>query len=125
MVYVPDSDIDHLIVEDAGFGDLTTTALGIGSEAGVMRFAARHAMVACATEEACRLLTRVGARVELVTCSGELAEPGTPLLTAHGRPPACMPAGKQRRHWWNGPPASPPAYARSSTLHGPSGTISS
>src|SRR5690242_11490205 len=92
MVYVPDSDIDHLIVEDAGFGDLTTTALGIGSEAGVMRFAARHAMVACATEEACRLLTRLGARVELVTCSGELAEPGTPLLTAHG-PAASLHAG--------------------------------
>jgi molybdenum transport protein len=84
MVYVPDADIDRLIAEDAGFGDLTTTALGIGSEPGVMRFAARHAMVACATEEAARLLARLGARVELITRSGQPAEPGTPLLTATG-----------------------------------------
>jgi molybdenum transport protein len=92
MVYVPDADIDRLIAEDAGFGDLTTAALGIGSEAGVMRFAARHAMVACATEEAGRLLTRLGAQVELVTHSGKVAEPGTPLLTAHG-PAASLHAG--------------------------------
>ena len=92
MVYVPDADIDRLIAEDSGFGDLTTTALGIGSEPGVMRFAARHAMVACATEEAARLLARLGARVELITRSGQAAEPGTPLLTATG-PAATLHAG--------------------------------
>jgi molybdenum transport protein len=42
MVHVPDADIDRLIAEDADFGDLTAAALGIGSEAGVMRFKARH-----------------------------------------------------------------------------------
>ncbi len=84
MVYVPDIDIDRLIAEDAGFGDLTTTALGIETKPGVMRFTARHAMVACATEEAARLLTRLGAQVELFTASGRLAAPGTPLLTATG-----------------------------------------
>jgi molybdenum transport protein len=92
MIYVLDADIDRLIAEDAGFGDLTTTALGIGNEPGVMRFAARHAMVACATEEACRLLTRLGAQVELTTCSGQFAEPGTLLLTAYG-PAAGLHAG--------------------------------
>ena len=45
MVYVPDVDIDRLIQEDAGLGDLTTTALGINGLPGVMRFTARHAMV--------------------------------------------------------------------------------
>jgi molybdenum transport protein len=84
MVYVPDADIDRLIAEDAGFGDLTTTALGISNEPGVMHFAARHAMVVCATEEASRLLARLGAKVELITRSGQSAEPGTPLLTATG-----------------------------------------
>ena len=62
MVYVPEADIDRLVTEDAGFGDLTTTALGIGAMPGVMRFTARHAMVACATEEAARLLARLGVR---------------------------------------------------------------
>ncbi|MFL5252775.1 MAG: ModD protein [Rhodopila sp.] len=84
MVHVPDADIDRLIAEDAGFGDLTTTALGIEDKAGVMRFAVRHAMVACATEEAGRLLTRLGARVELATRSGQSVEPGALLLTAYG-----------------------------------------
>src|SRR5271166_1914857 len=92
MVYVPDADIDRLIAEDAGFGDLTTTALGIGAALGVMRFAARHAMVVCATEEAARLLARLGARVELITRSGPAAEPGTPLLPASG-PAATLHAG--------------------------------
>lgn len=84
MVYVPDADIDRLITEDAGFGDLTTTALGIGSAPGVMRFTARHAMVACATEEAARLLVRLGVSVELHTRSGKAADPGRLLLTASG-----------------------------------------
>jgi len=57
-----------------------------------MRITARHAMVACATEEAGRLLTRLGAQVELVTRSGKVAEPGTSLLTAHG-PAASLHAG--------------------------------
>jgi molybdenum transport protein len=84
MVYVPDADIDRLIQEDAGFGDLTTTALGIGATPGVMRFTARHAMVACATEEASRLLARLGASVDLNASSGQNAAPGRLLLTASG-----------------------------------------
>jgi molybdenum transport protein len=92
MVYVPDADIDRLIAEDAGFGDLTTAALGISNVPGVMRFEARHAMVVCATEEASRLLARLGASVTLITRSGQSAEPGTPLLTATG-PAATLHAG--------------------------------
>ena len=41
-------------------------------------------MVACAHREAARLLDRLGAGVELITRSGQAAEPGTPLLTATG-----------------------------------------
>ncbi|MDR3535326.1 MAG: ModD protein [Acetobacteraceae bacterium] len=92
MVYVPDADIDRLIAEDAGFGDLTTAALGIAAASGVMRFAARHAMVACATEEAARMLARLGARVELIARSGQAVQPGAPLLTAYG-PAATLHAG--------------------------------
>ena len=84
MVYIPDTDIDRLIIEDAGSGDLTTTALGIETQPGVMRFAARYAMVACATEEAARLLVRLGAHVELSATSGRSVDPGAPLLSATG-----------------------------------------
>ena len=84
MVYVPDVDIDRLIQEDAGLGDLTTTALGINGLPGVMRFTARHAMVVCAIEEAARLLAHLGARVETTARSGQSAQPGDPLLVADG-----------------------------------------
>jgi molybdenum transport protein len=75
MVYVPDTDIDRLITDDAGFGDLTTTASGISDVPGVMRFSARHAMVACATEEAARLLARLGAAWNCLPAAAKLLNP--------------------------------------------------
>lgn len=84
LVLVPEADIDRLIAEDVGFGDLTTTALGIGDAAAVIRFAARHPLVACATEEAVRIFVRLGAQARLFAPSGTVAEPGTRLLEATG-----------------------------------------
>ncbi|CAH2598767.1 putative pyrophosphorylase ModD [Rhodovastum atsumiense] len=84
LVPVPEADIDRLIAEDVGFGDLTTTALGIGDVPAVIRFTARHPLVACATEEASRILTRLGASVRLLVRSGRAVDPGTLLLEAHG-----------------------------------------
>lgn len=84
MVYIPDGDIDRLIMEDAGFGDLTTSALGLSGTPAEMRFASRHDMIVAGIEEAGRLLVRLGARVELKVASGSTAPSGTPLLVARG-----------------------------------------
>jgi molybdenum transport protein len=84
LVPVPEADIDRLIAEDAGFGDLTTTALGIGDTQAAIRFTARHPLVACATEEAARVLVRLGAEARVLVPSGGVAEPGTLLLEATG-----------------------------------------
>jgi len=84
MIFVPDSDLDRLLAEDTGLGDLTTSALCIGKKRGTMRFAARHRMVVCGTEEAARILAKLGLAVALHADSGRCAEPGTPLLTAEG-----------------------------------------
>jgi molybdenum transport protein len=92
LVPVPEADIDRLIAEDAGFGDLTTAALGIGHAAATIRFTARHPLVACATEEAARVLARLGAQARVLAPSGTLAEPGRPLLEANG-PAAALHAG--------------------------------
>lgn len=92
LVPVPDADLDRLIAEDVGFGDLTTAALGIGAAAATIRFTARHPLVACATEEAARLFTRLGASAQVLAPSGSLAEPGTLLLEATG-PAAVLHAG--------------------------------
>ncbi len=64
-VRVPEAYIDRLIAEDVGFGDLTTTALGIGDAAAAIRFTARHPVIACATEAAARVFRRFGAQPRL------------------------------------------------------------
>ncbi len=84
MLLIPDSELDRLLGEDAGYGDLTTRALGIGSIPGVMRFSARGPMVVSAIEEAARLLRRLDLDVCLYTSSGSCVEAGTPLLQAAG-----------------------------------------
>lgn len=92
LVPIPDADIDRLIAEDVGFGDLTTTALGIGAVPATIHFAARDPLVACATEEAARLLARLGAETRVLAPSGRVVAPGTPLLEASG-PAAVLHAG--------------------------------
>lgn len=84
MVPIPEADIDRLINEDFGFGDLTTRAIGISGLPGRIHFSARDPMVACATEEAARILARLGAAPRLFVGSGEAVEPGTLLLEATG-----------------------------------------
>lgn len=90
IVPVSEADIDRLIAEDAGCGDLTTAALGIGAAPAIITFAARHPLVACATEEAARVLSRLGASVRVVAPSGVAAEPGALLLEATGTAAALL-----------------------------------
>ena len=84
MIPIPETEIDRLIAEDVGFGDLTTRALGIVGQPGRIGFAARDPMVACATEEAARILNRLGAVPRLLVASGTAVTPGTLLLEATG-----------------------------------------
>ncbi|PWR25206.1 ModD protein [Zavarzinia aquatilis] len=82
---IADAELDRLIAEDVPFGDLTTEALGLGDCLARITFAARTPLVACCTEEAARLLTRLGAAIEgPILASGTMAPPGTPLLAATG-----------------------------------------
>ncbi len=84
MIPISEAEIDHLIAEDVGYGDLTTRALGISGRPGRISFAARDPMVVCATEEAARILFRLGAVPRLLAPSGEVVAPGTLLLEATG-----------------------------------------
>ena len=84
MIPVAEAEIDRLIAEDVAFGDLTTRALGIAGRPGRITFAARDPMVASATEEAARILTRLGATPKPLIAAGETVEPGTLLLEATG-----------------------------------------
>ncbi len=84
MIPVAEAEIDRLIAEDVGYGDLTTRTLGIAGRPGRIAFAARDPMVACATEEAARILARLGAVPLVRVASGEAVVPGTLLLEATG-----------------------------------------
>jgi molybdenum transport protein len=84
MIPIAEAEIDRLIAEDVGFGDLTTRTLGIAGQPGRITFAARDPMVACATEEASRILVRLGAVPRLCVSSGVPVTPGTLLLEATG-----------------------------------------
>ena len=92
MPLIPDTEIDRWLAEDLAFGDLTTHALGIGERQGRMVFEAREAMVVAASEEAARLLARVGCTVGERRPSGCAIEAGVPLLAAEG-PAAALLAG--------------------------------
>jgi len=84
MIPIAETEIDRLIAEDVGYGDLTTRTLGIAGRPGRISFAARDPMVACATEEAARILARLGAVPRLLVASGEGVAAETMLLEATG-----------------------------------------
>lgn len=88
-----DEDIERFLHEDVPYGDLTTTLLEIGAQAGRMSFATRHETVVCCTEEAARLLERVGCRVVLCEPSGTVLPAGTTFLVAEGE------AGRLHAGW--------------------------
>ena len=82
--YVPDSDIEYFIQEDAPYGDLTTHLLGIGGKPGRILFTTREETTLCCTEEAARLLEKVGGRVTRALPSGTLVAAGTEFMEAEG-----------------------------------------
>ena len=94
MPLIPDAEIDRWLAEDVPFGDLTTHALGIGERPGRMVFAARDAMVVVASEEAARLLVRVGCTVGERRPSGCTTDAGAPLLMAEGPAAALLASWK-------------------------------
>ncbi|HYP63648.1 MAG TPA: ModD protein, partial [Acidocella sp.] len=81
---VPAADLTRLLQDDAGFGDLTTRALGIGAVAGEICFAARDPLRLCGVEEAAGLLAGLGARIIFQAASGADIAAGTLVLHAEG-----------------------------------------
>jgi molybdenum transport protein len=77
-------DLQALLRDDVPYGDLTTEALGIGAEPGLMQFTARDRMVLALAEDAAALIELAGCRVELLATSGTVLEKGAPILTAQG-----------------------------------------
>ena len=79
-----EADIDRVLEEDIRFGDLTVRALAIGEKPGRMVFTARRDLVLCGSDEASRLLSRLGASVIFAAQTGTFVEKGALLLEAEG-----------------------------------------
>ncbi len=82
--YIPDSEIERFIEEDVPYGDLTTHLLGIGGKRGKIIYSTREETTLCCTEEAARLLNKLGANIVHILPSGTLVPAGTEFLEAQG-----------------------------------------
>jgi molybdenum transport protein len=82
--YIPDSDIERFIEEDVPYGDLTTHLFNIGGKHGKIIYATREETTLCCTEEAARLLEKLGAVTSRMLPSGTLVAAGTGFLEAEG-----------------------------------------
>lgn len=87
------SELEELVADDAPYGDLTTSALGINGIPGQMEFCARGGMVVAEAESAAAILEIAGCGVKLATTSGAALTPGSRILLAEG------PAGALHRGW--------------------------
>lgn len=90
MPYIPDEDIDRLIAEDVPYGDLTTRSLGLNGRAAEILMRAGADMVVCASEEAARIQSRLGAKPEIAVASGQRVAKGDLILSATGDAQAVM-----------------------------------
>jgi molybdenum transport protein len=82
---IPDQDLLHLVQEDAPYGDITTSGLGIAEQIGRATFTAASDMTVACVEDAARMLDLCGCRSMLHTHGGTFVPRGTLLLEATGR----------------------------------------
>jgi molybdenum transport protein len=78
------AELEELVADDTPYGDLTTSALGIGDMPGQMEFCARGSMIVAEAESAVAILEIAGCRVKLAAASGAALTPGSRILYAEG-----------------------------------------
>ncbi len=84
MLYLSETDIDSLLLEDIRYGDLTTRALGIGASTGIMTFSLRQPGIVSGLDAAARVLQRLDLRVRKSGADGTQGSEQEVILTAHG-----------------------------------------
>lgn len=83
-MYISEETLDRFIHEDTPYMDLTTLLLDIGQEPGIISFSSRESGILCGTEEAARILQKLGAKPGLLLPSGTRLSPGQIFLQAEG-----------------------------------------
>jgi putative molybdenum utilization protein ModD len=83
-MFINDEILEGFIREDAPYLDLTTHLLDIGQKLGTISFASREKGILCGTEEAARIMQKLGLKIGLMLPSGTALTPGQPFLQAEG-----------------------------------------
>ncbi len=83
-MFFSDDELFRLINEDVPYFDLTSELLNIGEKQGTIVFTTRHDTVISSTEEAKRILEKLGASVEFFLPTGTFLEKGNVFLKAKG-----------------------------------------
>lgn len=84
MIYVPDALIDQLLLDDIQYGDLTTRALGLQSQMGVMTFASKFGGCISGVTIARRMLEKLGITCDCHFQDGQQVAPQSVLIRAIG-----------------------------------------
>ncbi|MFH1057882.1 MAG: ModD protein [Pseudomonadota bacterium] len=83
-VRLSDLELENLIADDVPVLDLTSHVLGLGGQPASLTYLTRGDIVVCASEEAARIMTKLGLTPEVVTPSGSALEPGAVILSGRG-----------------------------------------
>lgn len=84
MIYIPDSLIEHFLLEDIAMGDLTTRSLGLEGKQGKMSFINRQPTVTSGIKLSARLLGKLGLVVTTALEDGVKIPKQHVLLQAEG-----------------------------------------
>ncbi len=83
-VRLSDQELEALMADDVPVLDLTTHLLGIADQPGSITYLTREETVICASEEAARIMLKLGLTPDGVTPSGACLAQGMPILSASG-----------------------------------------
>ena len=81
---IADARLESFIAEDLPYLDLTSEVLGVGTQPGEMEYYTREDCVVCCTEEAARIIERLGATVTRMLPSGTRIAAGESFLFCEG-----------------------------------------
>ncbi|MFY3770333.1 putative nicotinate-nucleotide pyrophosphorylase [carboxylating] [Providencia manganoxydans] len=84
MIYLPDSLIDQLLLDDIQYGDLTTRSLGLHHQPATMTFTSRQGGCISGLEIASRMLNKLGIEHQCDYRDGEIVEAESCLIIASG-----------------------------------------
>jgi len=83
-MYISEETLDRFIREDVPYLDLTTVLLDIGQEPGKITYASREKGILSGSEEAARILQKLGLKLGLLLPSGTPILPDQTFLQAEG-----------------------------------------